>query len=325
MLNRAATFGFLTSACLALSGAPALAVEFDYYGLCDASAAIALDEDHFVVADDETNTLYIFKRGTPEAVDRLLLSDAEGIPKNTKEIDLEGGARLNDRIYWIASHSKDKGKRRRFFMTEIVSGSPPGLKLPASVQKGLKDALITDPRLDTFDMKAAAKSKDPEAKGALNIEGLAEGPDGSLLIGFRNPVKNEKALIVPLNNPDAFIAGKKAELGAPIALDLGNRGIRSLERVDQHYLIVAGPYNDHGSFALYRWSGKAEDAPEELDVDLEGIRPEALFSISGTSKIELLSDDGSEMVGGMRCKDLKQAGKEALMGFRSRIIDLDEK
>jgi hypothetical protein len=31
--------------------------------MCDASAAVALDADHFVVADDENNVLRIYRRG----------------------------------------------------------------------------------------------------------------------------------------------------------------------------------------------------------------------------------------------------------------------
>lgn len=323
MFKQAMTIGFLAITGLALSAAPLFAVEFDYEGLCDASAAVALDDDHFVVGDDETNTLYIFKRGVPDAKGHLPLSGAKGIPKNKKEIDLEGAARVGERIYWIASHSKGEKKRRRFFMTEIVPGSPPSLKLPTKVQKGLLDALITDERLDAFNMKAAAKKPDDKVKDGLSIEGLAGGPNGSLLIGFRNPITNDMALIVPLENPDAFLDGDEAKLGDPIELDLGGKGIRSLEFMDPGYLIVAGPSGNKGSFALYRWSGKAGDAPKALDVDIEGIRPEALFSIPGTGKVQLLSDDGRVSVGAIQCKDLGKAGKKKLMGFRSRIIELE--
>jgi hypothetical protein len=33
--------------------------------------------------------------------------------------------------------------------------------------------------------------------GGLNIEGLAATPDGQLLIGFRNPLSEGKALLLP--------------------------------------------------------------------------------------------------------------------------------
>jgi len=39
-----------------------------YRGICDASAAVPLDQDHFVVADDEHNTLQIYRRDLPDPV-----------------------------------------------------------------------------------------------------------------------------------------------------------------------------------------------------------------------------------------------------------------
>jgi len=37
-----------------------------------------------------------------------------------------------------------------------------------------------------------------KSPGGLNIEGLCATPDGQLLIGFRNPIPDGKALIAPL-------------------------------------------------------------------------------------------------------------------------------
>src|SRR5262245_53502588 len=40
---------------------PASGLEFVHTGLCDASAGVALDADHFAVADDENNTLCVYR------------------------------------------------------------------------------------------------------------------------------------------------------------------------------------------------------------------------------------------------------------------------
>jgi len=165
MRKLAETIIFLVFAGLVLSGTSAQATEFDHKGLCDASVAVAFDDDHFVVADDETNTLFIFRRGTQEKVGTLDLSGASEIPKNTKEMDLEGAARVGDRIYWIASHSKNQKRRSRFCTTEIFAGPEPGLKLPAKVQKGLLDALVETPQFDHFNLSDAAKHTDPARGG----------------------------------------------------------------------------------------------------------------------------------------------------------------
>ena len=61
----------------------------------------------------------------------------------------------------------------------------------------------------------------PKEKG-LNIEGLTVCPDGkTLYIGLRNPLPNEKAILIPLKNAEEVIL-KNVEpiLGDPIYLNL---------------------------------------------------------------------------------------------------------
>ena len=94
---------------------------------------------------------------------------------------------------------------------------------------------------------------------------------------------------VPLNNPAGVVEGARAELGDPIELDLEGRGIRSLELVGTTYLVVAGPPGDVGSFALFRWSGDKQADPEPLSIFLpEDLKPEALFEIQGSSKVQVV-------------------------------------
>ena len=153
-------------------------------------------------------------------------------------------------------------------------------------------------------MKAASRLA-AEADGGLNIEGLAATPEGQLLIGFRNPLPEERAIVIPLENPTEVVDGKRAKLGEPFELNLGRRGIRSIEWVGGSYLIVAGPTADEGSFALYRWSGKRGESAMPIDsVDLGSLRPEALFAIPQTPQVQLLSDDGGVVTGGVECKNL---------------------
>ncbi len=290
-----------------------------YRGLCDASAAVALDAEHFVVAGDEDNTLRIFRRGVADAVGTLALADFLGTGK--RESDIEGAARVGDRIYWIASHGRNKdGKERseryRFFATDIRPGTtPPGLVAAATPYRGLIDDLLSAPSLKAFRLDAAARLA-PEAPGGLNIEGLAAMPDGRLLIGLRNPIPNSKALLVPLENPAGVVNGERARLGDPIVLGLRGRGVRSIEQLGGAYFIVAGPTADNGPFSLYRWSGKAADAPAfTRDVDLSGLRPEALFELPGGG-LQLLSDDGGLLTGGVACKDRAPSAQT----FRSVVI-----
>jgi hypothetical protein len=75
--------------------------------------------------------------------------------------------------------------------------------------------------------------------------------------------------------------------------------------VGSGYLIVAGPTADRGRFALYRWSGRAQDAPLPVHgAALGSLRPEALFAIPDTARVQLLCDDGGVRVAGVECKKL---------------------
>lgn len=295
-----------------LAGAAQGAPPTVYRGICDASAAAALDDHHFVVASDEDNRLRIYRRGEPDPVGEVALSAALGIGGRS-EADFEGAARIGDRIFWITSHgrnsaAKERPDRQRFFATAIVAGpGAPTVAPPDKVQRRLLADLLEAQTLSGWRLADAAKLA-PEAPGGLNIEGLAAAPDGALWIGFRNPVRDGKALVVALLDPGAFLGGAKARFGDPVALDLGGRGVRSIERVGDDYLIAAGPVADQGSFAIYRWSGRAGDAPQVVDrIDLQGLRPEALFVWPGSGEVQLLSDDGGVPVGGVACKDLPQA------------------
>jgi hypothetical protein len=293
-----------TLAALLLIAVGAAAAQTRYEGLCDASAAVALDARHFIVADDEHNQLGIYKRGEPGQVGRV---DLDKFLKAKKEADLEGAAQVGNRIYWIASHArnsagKEREDRHRFFATEIRGTTVEPVGKPYT-------ALLADllAHKDLAPLIAKATKLAAEADGGFNIEGLAATPDSSLLIGLRNPIPQGKAIVVPLLNPAELVDGKaSARIGTVIRLDLGGRGVRSIERVGSGYLIAAGPPADDGSFALFRWSGKAGDAPAPVKLDLGTLRPEALFAWPD-GQLTLLSDDGGVMVGKKACKDADKA------------------
>jgi hypothetical protein len=275
--------------------------------LCDASAAAALDADSFVVASDEDNVLRIYRRGQSlpiQTIDLNVFLNTDGT-----ETDIEASAAIGNRIYWITSHGTNKnGKfrpvRQRFFATDMMKQGGSVSIVPAGyAYANLLADLAGAPQLGRYRL-GEASTLPPKDSGALNIEGLAATADGKLLIGFRNPIPGGKALIVPLENPAEVIAGVKAVLGQPVELALGGLGIRSLERAGSDYLIVAGPYDDTGGFALYKWSGTAANPPVAVKgIDFEDMHPEALFAVPGTDMIQILSDDGGRKINGTECKE----------------------
>jgi hypothetical protein len=281
---------------------------FEYRGICDASAAVALNADSFIVANDEDNVLRVYRRGQPSPMQNIDLSDFLNAERET---DIEASAAIGNRIYWITSHGrnrkgKDRPERQRLFATDIVSRGGELTVIPVgTAYTDLLADLVNAPHLSRYRL-GEASALPPKTPGALNIEGLAATPDGKLLIGFRNPIPNGKALIIPLENPSAVISGSKAMLGQPIELALGGLGIRSFERVGDGYLIIAGPYDSPGAFTLYKWSNVLGSPPVPVKgINFYGMHPEALFAVPDSDTIQILSDNGKTE--DVDCKDMPES------------------
>jgi hypothetical protein len=306
-------------------GAPG---EKNYNGMCDASAVAALDGTYFVVADDEQTVLRVYsslKGGLP--VHSLFLAPFLGLPRRGAEVDMEGAARIGDRLYWISSHGRnasgeDQPSRRRFFATSgTVTNGVIDVRPIGRPYENLLQDLIRDPKLAAFDLAGAAK-RIPKTPNALNIEGLCATPDGHLLIGFRNPIPQGRALLVPLLNPAEVVdAGKPARFGDPILLDLDGLGIRSIEFRNNRYWIVAGSFDGVNRSSFYQWTGGVED-PLPMDLpEVADLNPEAITFLSSPEgdRLWVVSDDGTRKVNGTDCKRLKNPSAKR---FRAVAISL---
>jgi hypothetical protein len=294
----------------------------EYSGLRDASAAVAVSSNLFIVADDEKNKLCLYS--TDHAGPPLKEFDMDaflGVTSRSPEADLEGAALLGNRAFWIGSHGrnkdgKDRPNRRRLFATDIlVTNGEVTLTPVGRPCKRLLDDLIRDSRFAEFHL-AEASTRPPKEPDALNIEGLSAAPEGHLLLGFRNPTPHGKALIIPLLNPNEVIEGKVARFGAATLLDLDGLGIRDMACFDGAYFIIAGPSHTGGKFHFYRWAG-GDSNPEKFQVKhLGDYSPEAIiiYPQNGFHEIQILSDDGNRPVNGIPGKEL---GDSAPKNFRS--------
>jgi hypothetical protein len=312
-----------------LDGFAAASAPTVYSGMCDASAAVALGDTQFVVANDEDNVLRVYDYDQPgPPVQSIDLSAFLQVDRKFPETDLEGAARVGNRIYWITSHGRNQeGKRRlsreRFFATDTISHSGSIQLTPAGrPYKYLLRDLIEEPRLKSFGLASASRLA-PRLANAFNIEGLCATPDGRLLIGFRNPIPQAKALVVPLLNPAEVIEGSRAKFGLPVLLDLGGLGIREMAQHEGRYLFVAGRFDGGGKSQLYEWDGRAAQAKPLADFHrhLGKFSAESIlfYADKGWNQIQILSDDGSQRVGGKRCKDLKDPAQKT---FRSLWLSL---
>jgi hypothetical protein len=275
--------GAMLAVALWTSAASGEPVRYD--GVCEASAAAILNSQHFVVASDETEQLTVYERGKAEPVSTFVHRDVT---------DLEGAARVGDTVFWLTSHSlnkdgEDKPKRKLLFATTVTSNA------------GLAD---TGTPFRDFRARIAARlgSSEAELRERLNIEGLAATADGDLVVGLRGPLtEDKKAIVVKIEDPFSLVGlpvpqkTNAAPTMKPVSkLDLGGRGIRSIERIgsgDHTFLIVAGSVEDAGlPPALYWWDGIHEAAPGPA-APLAGLTPEAVIAWSD-HELQILGDNG---------------------------------
>lgn len=326
-------------------------------GLCDASGVVSLSTEEFAVADDEQNSLFIFRVGESGAAistlevspflkvvkekkkvakkqkkvkkkDKKQEKDKKEVPVRADEVDIEGGTRIGEVVYWVSSHGRkqDGGEalsRRRLFATKIVKSGKTSTLVPhgKSYDK-LLDDLISDSRYASFKLAEAAELA-PKDTGGFNIEGLVDTDKQTLLIAFRSPLIGGRALVAELLNPEQVVEnGTPGQLGAPRLLDLGGRGIRGMTRRGNQYFIAANDAEgDQSRAALFSWDG-VSPAAQRLDrIDLRGLNPESITTITAAQsqeKLLIVSDDGTQLIEGVRCKDLKDA---TLKSFRSAVIN----
>ena len=292
----------MTALLLTLSAA--LGADIIAPGLCDASAA-ALVDGALLVANDEDAWLHRYSL-TGQALGRSLLGP------DGAELDLEGSATVGDRIWWVGSLGNNKRGKPRPDRAWLIATTPEGQELS---RIDLRAPLLT---AGGAALTAAADL--PPKAGGLNVEGLAAAPDGALWLGLRSPLSESgAALLVPVGlPPDA-----PPTVGAPLALELGGRGVRSmLWRPDVgEWLILAGATDGAADFALYRWPGVGHTATP-LPADLAGIAPEGMVLLP-SGELLLLSDDGSAERAGRDCKARWQDDPaDPEVYFRMRVVPL---
>jgi hypothetical protein len=312
-----------------------------FYYAADASSAVALDSERFIMSDDEHNYLQVYCWDQPESEPNKATDISSALTLDTEhpEADIEGATWFNNRIFWIGSHGRNKdGKywesRYNFFATTIA---PDGSATVDGVYDNLIDALIQYDQIWNLGLEAAIGTAGGHIKknpipdlapkvNGLNIEGLCTTADGTkMLIGFRNPRPNGDALVIPLANPEAVVLdGATPIFEAPILIDLNGLGIRSMEYSPGigEYLIVAGSHQDGSDEPvqyLYNYDFAVQDR-DKLATFSDNVTPEAMFQFPDANEINLLSDDGTRIIdtpsGPVENKDLPREQRI----FRTRTI-----
>ena len=127
-------------------------------------------------------------------------------------------------------------------------------------------------------------------KGGLLVDALSLSLDPQapqLLLGFRRPLINNNALVVPLRfiHPGSPLTLDSLQLAHPNAyqVPLSGQGIRGL-RYDNHlksYLVISGASDDlqNDSFMLWEWNGESNAASQKLFQLDAGMRPGGLARV----------------------------------------------
>jgi hypothetical protein len=228
-------------------------------------SAIAVLRSGFVVAADEQASVQLLERGP--SGDSLKAGEVITLAADG-EVDIEGLATDDHgHLYVLGSHShrrrnvdplgdkswkrKYSKNRKRFLASEIRRESSRDriyrMSLPMVAEEevsfiNLRELLDAHPVLSPY-------ATLPGKENGIDIEGLAS--DGErLYLGFRGPVFRSgfvPVLRLRYEEPDTEL----------IFVNLAGRGVRGMARVEDGFLILAGPLGDSTlSYQLYHWDGQ---------------------------------------------------------------------
>jgi hypothetical protein len=277
-------------------------------GIYEPSAIQQLPDGRFLVVEDEKDhPLSLVTIGADGSVKTAALTAGllQMFSSFWKLNDLEGlAADRTGLVYAITSHSRDDDGDEKKSREKLVRFRIEGDRVvDPKVVDGLKRALATRHPV----LAAAARVRDVKASGGLNIEGLEVSADQQrLLIGFRSPLRDGRALIASVENPAAIFDSDEAPRIAPRLeeLDLGGHGIRGLSYVPAlgEYLVIGGPPSrEPAAFDLWRWSGEPAAPARRVTVPgLQGFEKAEGVSaahVGGVERIMVVSDDGNREAG----------------------------
>jgi hypothetical protein len=309
-----------------------------YRQTCDGSGAIALDAMHFLDVNDEDQVARVYLRGADGGpIQTFDLNPGLGTQANG-EADLEDVVRVGNRVYFITSHARrtsgNLDRARYHFAAFDLAGSAPNFTLTPGGSTGLLlDQMLDSANWDvpnatiinalTTASKLSSASEPtlaPESMGT-NIEALARGDNGQLLIGFRNPHPGG-AIVVALANPDAVVTGQTARFAWGALVPLANdQGLRAMAYSDAlaSYWLIGGPSGGAGTFTLYQLASAMGTPTQRESIPSTLGSPEAIVPYAGTADIQVVIDMGDANVGGVSCKDAAASARS----FRDQIIRVD--
>jgi hypothetical protein len=342
----------------AASGLWATNVGF-HIGISDASTAISLDTNYMIVGDDETFELRVYTRtncGYPiksfSFTNSLNLTNLDG--DELAEMDIEASSRFGNRIYWLGSLGNITDgplapNRDRLYATDVSgTGTNTSLTYVGRYDRLREDIIQWDVNgthgkgVDYYGLAvSAAVLHPPKTNDGFVVEGfsfIANGGSNQAYLGLRDPLvprgERRRALLIPVLNVSSLVTNNPApgpaQLGSPVELDLGGRGIRSLEYINGTYWIVAGPADqttgDRYEFRLFTWGGNALEPAQMWSANFAGINPEGIVDVrtNGTNvEIQVVGDHGfTKLYEPLTSSEAKKLFPESFRQFRLEWVPI---
>lgn len=246
-------------------------------GLCEPSALAPDGAVLRALDDDRKKQVFSLSPGGGAASKARRRQGGEPYRLN----DAEAVAVAGEARWWVTSHSRNKRGERDETRERLVRTDRSGLVVEAThTLAGLREALST-PLCPDCAVPTGFEAL-PSKAGGLDIEGLAVSGDGALMVGLRGPLTVDgRALVIALP-PEGL---DDTRVSGAWALDLGGRGIRSLERIpgEDTYILIAGPTARSGAFSLHRWTpGAPPVALGPIPLPAPGTAPEGLAIVSAS-------------------------------------------
>ncbi len=268
-----------------------------FYNIFEPSGATTVDKNKVLIVEDESGARPLKLVTFDEHNNIVEIGDLH-IPKKLKKMfkkkieDLEAIAADGHTLYAITSHSpnranKDKPERNRFLMMHYEDEALDDLH----IYKHLKEDLV---RMNPHLFEKRLLGYNP-----INIEGLAVNTEThELYIGFRSPLSQSKAILLPLKNPRQLFMKKDTTpaFGQPVYIDLHGLGIRGMhyDRQKKGLWVIAGDSGKRISkFQLFFYDFKTRKATlkyENVDFGFsEGI---TIVENNGKQLLFTVEDDG---------------------------------
>jgi phosphohistidine phosphatase SixA len=226
------------------------------------AAARINDGSLLIVGTDEGHELQVLKRTGALKYQASHFIDLT--PGLDLEVDIEGLAAAGNVLYAVGSHSQKRKKTKRSKSRKkniegLEQSKPTRLESRDKIFRIELDEGGQKSKIQHLDLRKIINSTKPLSlfsrlpakENGIDIEGLAIFAD-TLYLGFRGPVLRQGYVpvgVLHFSKPDSFKL---------TYVKLGGRGVRSMTRVKDGFLILAGAVGDSDqSYQLYFWNGKS--------------------------------------------------------------------